>query len=1262
MPTVPTVEFAGTKRFRVVRCLGAGGMGVVYEALDRQRKVRVALKTLRALDAEALFRLKNEFHSLQDLQHRNLVSLGELVEESGNWFLTMELVDGPDFLTYVRRDRVRDKDFSSSPSVSGASTQAPPIGSEPTRASGPRSDPLAETLPASGESGNAARLPPVVKATADFHEQRLRESLLQLAQALTAIHAAGMIHRDIKPSNVLVTREGRVVVLDFGLVSDAHSIDQTSEGVIGTVGYMAPEQAACRRVGPAADWYAVGVMMYEALCGRLPFVGRTLEVLQWKQQHEPPRPSTLCAGIPADLDALTRDLLRLSPDARPTSTEVLRRLGAREPSSGSLQTVTQVAGEHLAPFVGRGNEMLELRRALEDSQRGAPVTVLVEGESGVGKSALVRRFTESLGEGARDPLVLAGRCYERESVPYKAFDGVVDALCRHLRRLTRLEVEALLPRMASMLAQVFPVLRRIEAIAEAPRLQHEVLDPQEIRNRVFAALRELLGRVAERRPLVIVIDDLQWADADSLMLLDQVLRPPDPPQMLLIGTFRPVPEMLLDRERLAGEVRRIALERLPPDDARRLAMLLLERLDGPAHHDPWAIAREAEGHPLFIDELVRHAAHARSEGTLQLEEALWRRVARLEAPVRQLLEVIAVAGAPVRQDVAADAVAMEFSGFIRAATQLRVGSLVRTGGAQRTDSIEPYHDRVRAAVLGHLDDGARRAAHKRLAHALELSAQPDPEALAIHLHAAGENERAARHAATAADQAVAALAFERATRLYRMALELAPPTGEAASTLRRKLGDALANAGHGAEAAEAYLAAAVGATAEDALEMQRRAATQLVLSGHIDEGLAALESVLTRAGMKLAPTPRRALASLLLRRARLRLRGLRFRERPASQISREELTRIDICWYVGTGLSTVDTIRGADFQARHLLLALDAGEPQRLVRAFGMEAAFSSCNGLPAQKRTAKLLDLSETMARRVDLPYALAIATVNRGLAAVLEGRFAEAEQFCSEAASLFRERCSGVWWELDLAEIYSMWSLFFQGRLAAIAAQVPDLLRNAQARGDLFAETNLRSGLPIIDWLARGDPDGARRECAVAIQKWSQASFHVQHALAEYSLVQIDLYAGDGKSAHQRMIAVWPKLQQSLLLRIQLLRAVCLDVRARAAIAAGEKRDAEKCLSRLRRERTPYASALAGLGTAGLLDAAGQRERAVAEYAAAGEQLQAVAMNLQAAAARRRHAELVGGDQGAAQLVQADAWFLGEGVRDPARLAAIFTPAAKR
>jgi serine/threonine protein kinase len=1220
------VSFSGTDRFQVLRRLGMGGMGVVYEAADRERNTRVALKTLIRMAPETLLRLKNEFRALQDIHHPNLVSLGELQESRGRWFFTMELIEGVDFLRWVRP------------------LQPPPVESlidGPTRVDRP-------------PSGGHTPAPPVVSKPG-YDEARLRGALGQLSRGLMALHAARKVHRDVKPSNILVTANGRTVILDFGLVLDA-APRVFEPRLAGTVAFMAPEQGGPAAVGPQADWYSVGVLLYLALTGRLPIDGPADELLALKQKTDAALPSTLVPAVPRDLDALCAHLLRRNPTDRAGGGDVLRALGLE-----AAQEITS----RLA-FVGRKSELEALAGALRDSEGGHPVTVLVSGESGVGKSMLVRAFTDS--SAADEQLVvLAGRCYERESVPYKAFDQVVDSLARFMQRRTDAEAAALLPRMASLLGKVFPVLTGVRAFADAPPAP-EGMDPKELRGRVFAAMRELLLRLGDRRRVVCVIDDLQWADDDSLALLAEILRAPEAPRLLLVATVRTASEAAAGtltptdiEARLRTEVRRLELSNLPPADARELAELLARQSRGAV--DAQAVAREAGGHPLFIDALVRHRRPAGDRGAVRLDDALLARVDALDQRARLLVELIAVAGGPLRQDVAAHAAELEWAHFDEAVAVLRGANLVRTAGAHNSDPVEPYHDRVRESVRSRLGAAEEAAHHRRLAQSLEAAGGADAEALTTHWRGAGDLERATRFAVVAAAQAERALAFDRAARLYRLALKMRPAEDEQGQRLRTQLGEALAHAGRGAEAAEAFGAAAVLARGDDALALQWRAAEQLLFSGHVDAGLERLRPALAAIGMGIAKTPGSQLLSMLFRRARLRLRGIGFRRR--DDVSAADLLLIDRCFAISLGLLWVDVIPGVDFSTRTLLLALASGDQMRVARSLAIDGGILATAGPRMQKRTEHVLALARKLADEAGDPRTRALALGTTGFVRTTQGRWPEARVLLEESAALLRDRCTGVAWELATVRTNLLFSMAAMGDLPELAARGLPTIAEAEERGDLFAVTTLRTGPLLSISLAKDDPVLAREQIEAAMARWSQRTFHLQHHYALIARLTIDLYAGETDKALERLRAEWPALRRSRLLDVQVTRVMAQAVRARVLLARALAtrdpallRDAQRVARAMSREGLNWASGFGALSRAAVTSQRGDQAGALAQLDEAARYLEGCQMKHYLLATRFRKGQLAGGPDGEALMAGCAAQLRQDGVKAPELYASVLAP----
>jgi CheY-like chemotaxis protein/HPt (histidine-containing phosphotransfer) domain-containing protein len=723
-PVSPTS--GATRRYRLLRRIGAGGAGRVYEAFDSERRMLVALKTLSHLDAKTIYRFKREFRTMADMSHPNLVQLYDLVSDGEKWCLAMELLSGKDL-----RFSPNDRDLAA-----------------------------------------------------------VRSAFGQLAQGLIALHDAGLLHRDVKASNVIETTDGRIVLVDFGIVANLKDADDTDLGeMLGTPAYMAPEQCTGDVVTAAADWYAFGVMLFEALTGSLPFTGRVHEVLGQKLTRDAPRARSIRGDVPEDLDALCAELLDRSPDARPRGRDVLQRVTT---AGAHARRVSTRPPPDFA-FVGRGEIRQTLHTLLEERQA---VMAFVHGTSGMGKTAVVERFLDEAR--ALGALVLADRCYERESVPYKAVDGVVDRLARYLTALSPEARAKVLPDDMSSLAQIFPLLGEL---GEEPLPPPTVTDAQEKRARAFTALRELLSGLARGGPLVIFIDDVQWGDADSAALVAALCADPSPPAILWILSYRTehagamLAQWRMARRGTPGHVREVTLpvDALGPDDSAALAASLL----GCEKGDPRAIriAVESGGSPFFIGELARHAAASPAKGAeLHLETVVRDRVARLATHERHLLDVVSIAGAPLAVTVATRAASLAPEECSRAFERLRVGNLLRSAD---TVTFEPFHDRVREAVVAGIGATKLRAYHKSLLDAFEQVGSAAPEALYHHALAADLRDRAAVHARAAAADAMRALAFVRAAELFRAAIDLSPPDAPDLFALRCGLAGALTNAGKG---------------------------------------------------------------------------------------------------------------------------------------------------------------------------------------------------------------------------------------------------------------------------------------------------------------------------------------------------------------------------------------------------------------------------------------------------------------------------------
>lgn len=1262
MPARALLEFGGTERFVLEGRLGEGGMGVVYRARDRESTLPVALKTMSYVEPSALLRFKNEFRALSDISHPNVVQLYEMISAGDHWFFTMELLDGVDFLRWVKAGEQTPIDFTSAtvdaltvPLMAGASSSVP------------RPDPRV----------SPGRVCDLV---------RLRAALRQLVQGVLAIHAAGKLHRDIKPSNVMVTREGRVVLLDFGVVGDLATTwdrPRLEDQILGTPAYMAPEQARGAPAGTPADWYAVGVVLYEALTGHLPFDGSPQDILFNKQGRPAAPPSVRVAGVPRDLDALCRDLLDSTAKNRPSGEEVLRRLTAGEGSTRPTPFLSH-ANSSERPFVGRQQQLAELERALDSCTSSVPVVVLLSGLSGMGKTVLAQRFLDFARKN-RGALVFSGRCFEREALPFKGMDSVVDELSRYLTREPPRELAEALPAGLHYLTRVFPVLRAVPCFHGHLPPEHEVIEPSELRTRAFAALRALLVALAALRPLVLHIDDAQWSDIDSLVLLEALLRPPHAPRLLLVCAFReelpgasPVRQELshlLSRLRSSVGVRELEVGQLAEHEAVALARCALDDSDGEPSPMAQAIARESRGVPIFVSELAEwqlergmsSTREAEPAQAVSLEQLIQSRIADLPQEGGRLLALVSVANGPVPYAIAEQAAGITRSDALRA--RLRGARLVRTHRRDDHEYVEAYHARARDSVMLTLDQGQLRACHRSLAMALEQSGRADPEALVEHYLAADDPARAGLHVLTAARAAEDGLAFLRAARLYRVGLEIG--VNRPKDELWTAVGDAFVAAGHSAEAAEAYAEAARFAVPEAVLELQRRAAEHFFKSGRDREGLQTLRRVLRGVGLNYPASPALAVTSLLYHRARLRLRGLSFRQRPLDRCPTHELTRVDVAFSATSGLAMVDPIRGADFGAQHLQLALQVGEPVRICRALALEAGNAAAVGSGSRDRIARLVRAAESLSQHTRDPHGTALAKLAGGLVLVFSGEWRAARRLLDEAEKILRERCRAVTWELTNAQAWSCNSLILCGDLPEAAARMPSLLREARDRSDRYALMHLIYPACITRLAADDAVEGWRvASDDSTFRSFEPGRFTAGHWGRMISTQSVHRYRGEGKQARAFVQAKWRGLESSQFLRVHLMRVFSQFERALSFIAALEDgetdlrvtRETERLVKRVRADTPAYAAPLGDYLLGCLSAARRDTDRALAAFERAKTGLELADMGYLALCARQRYAELLGGDAGREQIAQCREQFSQQGVVNVAACLTMSAPGFRR
>ncbi len=811
-------SFAGG-RYEVKRFLGEGGRKRVYLAHDARldRDVAIAVIKTEGLDEGGLERVRREAQAMGRLgDHPHIVTVHDIGEQdpspgSGQApqpYIVSQYMEGGDLDSFVRK--------------------------------------------------------------AENHRLPLDEAVRianEVRQALEYAHARGIVHRDLKPGNIWLSQDGTAKLGDFGLAVALDRSRLTMEGMmVGTVAYMAPEQALGRAADARSDLYALGCVLYEMVTGRPPFLGDdTVAIVSQHINTAPVAPSWHNPEVPRALEALILRLLAKDPAERPESAAAIP-----EALNAILESTTTTSARAAAEanpldrlaggvFVGREKEMDELRAGLEDALSGRGRLLMLVGEPGIGKT----RTSEELATYGRlrNLQVLWGRCYEGEGAP--AYWPWVQAIRSYVQDC---DPAALLSEMgpgAADIAQVVSEVReRLPGLPAPP-----ALEPEQARFRLFDSITTFLKNAAKGQPLILVLDDLHWADKPSLLMLQFLARELRGARLMVLGTYRdvelkrqhPLAQTLgeLNREGLS---QRILLRGLSERDVARF----IEITSGIAPPESLvdAVYKETEGNPFFVNEIVRLLV---ADGRLErpddvkswsvtipqgVREVVGRRLDHLSDDCNRVLTIGSVIGREFGLRVLEHVADVSGDRLLEALEEAMAARVI-TEVPRSADHYSFSHALIRETLYEELSTTRRVRLHRQIGEVLEGI---DPEGhlpqLAYHFSEAapgGDVDKAVDYARRAAERALAQYAYEEAVADYERALQAlelkSPPDETQQCGLLIALGDAQLRAGDSEMGQETFLRAADLARKLNSPELLAQAALgmgRVFLVGNLDERSASL--------------------------------------------------------------------------------------------------------------------------------------------------------------------------------------------------------------------------------------------------------------------------------------------------------------------------------------------------------------------------------------------------------------------------------------
>jgi hypothetical protein len=871
---------------------------------------------------------------------------------------------------------------------------------------------------------------------------------------------------------------------------------------------MAPEQASAEAVTAAADLYALGCVLHYLLAGEPVFAGPQAKVLVDHRLATPPPLLERAPEVPEVLASIVDRLLAKDPSDRPTIAEVRNQLGlARLGPAPHRWSPTPTS--HL---VGREKILRQLDESLDRASEGRPQLVLVSGESGIGKSALLESFTSRAM--SRGVLVFSGRCYEREILPFRALDRIIDQLALDLAKRSD-------PRFTEAIgvaAELFVPLRA--ALPSWRRARG--FDPQ-LREHAIDAFGSIIALLAEEAPVLFAIDDLQWSDRDSFELLEAVLRRA-PLRFMTIALFRHEGAALA--EALAPlQTARLSLGPLSHQELAVLAEQVLGDTPAELVH---ALAEESGGSPFFAMQLL--GEHEKGRPLPCIADQLKRKFAKLSAAARRILDLIAACAGPVEAAVLREASGLAPEPIQDALDELLLARLLRPISADQP-VYDVYHDRFRKVPYEALDD--KEQIHRRLGLAIECSQEKNIDALLWHWSLAGDLAKTKQYTLIAAEDAAAKLAFHHAARLYANVLESDPSDRLEEARRHHRMAELWEYAGDYESAVEALKAASallVGAPIDRELQHRIgvRLAEDLGKVGRLEESTRAFDAMLAPRGLRLHLNVLDAAIHAVLVSIKVKLLALvpsRWREREATD---DDWREIDLHHRIIQALNVVLPAIALESSLRIRALAGKLrGDRARFFTGFIEGVDLSMQLSPSSAEKAAKVFDTIEPVIRDGHgVAGAKMIVEGFRALGVGISGRWRLA---CEQLARILRSaEEAGLSDRFEMMGFRQAWmlGLYLLNDLGALRALID--AQRSKSGVDLFSYSNaaqLRVGMLLRD--------GALEEAEQALAEWEPLvpcePMTLMRFTYEIAAAMVDLARGRPRSTLDRLLRRWTDLRAS-------------------------------------------------------------------------------------------------------------------------------------